>query len=299
MTNNNNATVATSLGNTKTNDAIKDKQARGWTFTLNNYDATELHLLQEFCKKKKYIIGKEVGEQGTPHLQGYLYSKSPIRWSTMKKLNNRMHFEAAKGSMDDNRKYCSKEGDFETNIPPPKLKKKERDAIKKERILKNQYKDIVWRDWQQDVINICNEEQETRKIYWFWEKTGNVGKSFITRYLFLQYGGILCSGKTSDVFNQCVKYDEENEGEDPKFVLCDIPRTSIDYVNYGALEKIKDRLLFSGKYEGAVVYYENSPHIVCFANEPPDTSKMSADRWIVKEIGGDSTELDEEIIINI
>ena len=298
-----NATVATSLGNTKTNDKI-DKQSRGWTFTLNNWDATELQVLQAFCKNKKYIIGKEIGdENGTPHLQGYLYSKSPIRWSTMKKLNNRLHFEAAKGNMDSNYNYCSKEGDFETNIDPPKENKltyKEAREQKRLRILENEYKPVVWRDWQKKCIEICNSPKENRKIYWLYEKKGNVGKSFLTRYLYLQYKSILASGKQSDVFNQALKYDIENKCQDPDLLLCDIPRTfDTEYVSYGCLEKIKDRLLFSGKYEGGVIFYEQSPHILCYSNQKPCVEKMSPDRWEIIHIGDEEEDEEEDEIINI
>ena len=40
---------------------------------------------------------------------------------------------------------------------------------------------------------------------------------------------------------------------------------------------------FSGKYEGGMVCGPN-PHVLIFANDEPDTHKMSADRWIIKEL---------------
>jgi len=50
------------------------------------------------------------------------------------------------------------------------------------------------------------------------------------------------------------------------------------------LESIKNGLFFSGKYESTQVVM-NSPHLIIFANEPPDKSKMSADRWHIVRIG--------------
>ena len=61
-------------------------------------------------------------------------------------------------------------------------------------------------------------------------------------------------------------------------VILDIPRHNLEYINYGLLEKIKDGLIYSGKYEGRDCIFDNV-HLWVFANERPDTSKMSADRW--------------------
>jgi hypothetical protein len=60
---------------------------------------------------KYTIIGKEKGEQGTPHLQGFtvLYKRGSL--ITVKKLHATAHWERAKGSAQQNRDYCSKEGD--------------------------------------------------------------------------------------------------------------------------------------------------------------------------------------------
>jgi hypothetical protein len=62
------------------------------------------------------IIGHEVGENGTPHLQVYLYylrqqKRSMVTWERLLG-SNRYHVEVARGSPSDNKKYCSKEGNF-------------------------------------------------------------------------------------------------------------------------------------------------------------------------------------------
>lgn len=267
-------------GNTNT---AGDK-ARSWTFTLNNYSDSEYSDLLIFCKKKdRYIIGKEVGKEGTPHLQGYFYHRNQTRWSTLKKLNPRMHLEKARSDIETNYNYCSKEGNFVTNIEPPKKSAKELLEEKTERVLK-QYENVEWKPFQKKCINICEADKDPRKIYWFWEPTGNFGKSFITKYLFCRFGGIICSGKQNDVFNQLNTFMKENENSDPNIVICDIPRRLIDYFSYSALEKLKDGLVYSGKYEGGICLLEEAPHIICFANEPPDTSSMSEDRWVIERI---------------
>lgn len=61
----------------------------------------------------KYIIfGKELGEQGTPHLQGYLVlfrEKTLNATKTFIGINS-IHLEVALGNSIQNKEYCSKEG---------------------------------------------------------------------------------------------------------------------------------------------------------------------------------------------
>ena len=102
--------------------------AKAWCFTLNNYTENEVGaLVQRFSDlsdKYYFIVGKEVGAQGTPHLQGYIEKKTgrfrPLPCFEVKRDGvNAMHFERAKGSRKQNYKYCSKEFDFVTNINKP------------------------------------------------------------------------------------------------------------------------------------------------------------------------------------
>lgn len=86
-------------------------QVRNLCFTLNNYTDEEYKtLLMQDCKY--IIIGKEVGENGTPHLQGYIEFNKPKRLTTLKKINARIHWEARKGTAEQAATYCKKDGDF-------------------------------------------------------------------------------------------------------------------------------------------------------------------------------------------
>lgn len=86
-------------------------RSRAWCFTLNNYSEEDVSVFHNL-ECEYIIVGKEVGESGTPHLQGYVYFANARSFASMKKLNSRCHFEKAKGSPMDNYKYCSKEGNF-------------------------------------------------------------------------------------------------------------------------------------------------------------------------------------------
>lgn len=85
-----------------------------WCFTLNNYtDQHVLHLqrLTTSDGVKFLIFGRETGENGTPHLQGYIEFNSPKRLkgaSTVLGARN-FHLEKARGNAAQSIDYCSKQ----------------------------------------------------------------------------------------------------------------------------------------------------------------------------------------------
>lgn len=86
-----------------------------YCFTLNNYNDEEFARIISACEEdaKYWIVGKEVGDGGTPHLQGYFSLRRRRNLGYVRgKFGPRIHFEGARGSVRQNRKYCSKGGDF-------------------------------------------------------------------------------------------------------------------------------------------------------------------------------------------
>lgn len=79
-------------------------------------------------KCHKYIIvGAEVGDQGTPHLQGYVYFKTAKTISAAKKyIGKRAHIEICRGTPEQNIQYCSKESNIviESGTKPQSSKEK-------------------------------------------------------------------------------------------------------------------------------------------------------------------------------
>lgn len=85
------------------------ERSRNFCFTHNNYANTDL---QDNLACKYICYGREVGESGTPHLQGF------VCFHTMKSLKQVIamlpgcHIEVAKGNVAQNIAYCSKGGLF-------------------------------------------------------------------------------------------------------------------------------------------------------------------------------------------
>lgn len=90
-------------------------RSRAYVFTINNpddADADAVDALGVHDQTRYLICGGEVGEGGTPHLQGYVYFKTMKTLAQCSKLLSRARLEAAKGTPEQNRVYCSKEGSF-------------------------------------------------------------------------------------------------------------------------------------------------------------------------------------------
>ena len=93
-------------------------QSRKWLLTINNPDDYELdhnsvkntlHLFSPdyFC------LVDEIATTGTKHMHIFIYSKSPIRFSTLKNRFPVAHIDKANGSVMENRDYLRKEGKWQ------------------------------------------------------------------------------------------------------------------------------------------------------------------------------------------
>lgn len=271
----------TELGNTKPIPATQ-RRSRGWCFTLNNYSEQEYASLESMMHTHtlKFVMGKEVGKQGTPHLQGYCYFKNGKTLTSMKLYNSRCHWEPAKGSPEANFKYCSKDDEYICNGWEKKISFQ--DKIKSR--LLEQYAYVQWKPWQQSIIDLVNSPADSRTINWVYDSEGNSGKSFLTKYLCLTREVIIADGKKDNVMNQ-VKVKLIDEEVEFDTVILDVPRHNEGYVSYGVLEQLKNGLIYSGKYEGGMCLFDHV-HVVVFANFWPDESKFSEDRWNIIDVSG-------------
>lgn len=86
--------------------------SKSWVFTLNNFsDAHVEYITGDFAALCTVCyVSKEVGESGTPHLQGFFRLKKAKRFTGLKKLIPQAHFEVAKASTDENAAYVFKVG---------------------------------------------------------------------------------------------------------------------------------------------------------------------------------------------
>lgn len=260
------------LENGQSQHQKQGNQSLFWCFTFNNYTEEEIEQIELVFKIECdwYVFQEEMGEEGTPHLQGTFKLKDRKRLTELKKIIvGDPHLEITK-KVPNSIVYCCK---ATKRIPNGRIFSQGVDLPDCAEPL-----DLTepW-GWQLEVMNILSQKPHPRHIYWFWEPVGGVGKTDLCKYLVVKHKATLITGKSADIFN-AVK-----NATSRKIFVCNIPKSCQDFINYGALEAVKDGLLHSGKYEGGQVVF-NRPHVFVFCNQPPDMSKMSEDKFVIKKI---------------
>lgn len=249
------------------NNLNKLYPAKGWFFTWNNYPKN-WEVFLDNPKIEKYIAGEEIGESGTPHIQGNLSLKSkgrPHKLFPQGVWWQKTRFE------DSANEYCMKDGRF---------------------ISKGIYRPFVqtisdFYHWEEVILKILKTNPDDRLIYWFYEEQGGAGKTTFCKYLLTNMDHVMIlGGKASDMKYAIVKYKEHKQFL-PKIIIIDVARCSD--LDYRGLEDIKNMMFFCGKYETDMICGE-APHVFVFANKKPLYEKLSIDRWMVYDIVNDQFE---------
>lgn len=180
------------------------KQLSRFVFTLNNYTESEVRWLRSWTDCTWLIFGKEVGEEGTSHLQGACILNKRWRFPALKKLEGfrRAHIETMRGRPSDSKAYCSKEdpSPFEFGIMPVTQQGKRSDlAFVTDKIRDGSTLHTVAKEDPVAIVKffkgltvLRSLLQEPRssppKVYWIWGPTG-VGKTRSVFEFTKKYGG--------------------------------------------------------------------------------------------------------------
>ena len=260
-----------------------------------------------------HTAGRETGEENTPHFQGFVIFNKRTNLTWLKNhFNERAHFEIARGTNTQARDYSQKDDDYEEFGEVPDETKVGQAAIFEEyknwcKALDHQpsEKEIadayphLWcryrrsvtdmarmfapqpniqsgelRGWQIELKEKLDGEPNDRTIIFCIDKEGQKGKSFFCRWMISKYPDkvqVLGPAKRDDLAHVV---DTERS-----IFLMNVPRGSMEHLNYGFLESLKDRMILSPKYESTMKFMKAQPHIVVFANEDPDETKMTEDRY--------------------
>lgn len=247
------------LGNTKK----QISPAKNWCFTLNNYTEMEINiidpLLKEYCDVAFY--SKEHGsDNGTPHLQGYLRFKTKRRPKSVFKQVDRIHFSKARGSLEDNMAYCTKEAEFSFRIGVPRVPRV------------YSYQDLF--PEQRAVVDYLQTEPDERTICVVCAGYGK-GKSSLCRYLmWYERALILTNTRRHSLAVVLQNQDRSIFMFDLSAEFSEEPTSEF----FELLEELKNGIFCSGFMKHTAPCLIAHPHICIMSNTKPDGWCTSMDK---------------------
>lgn len=295
-----------------------------WCTTVNNYTDDTIHYIKteghNWCKY--IIVGIEKGENGTPHLQCFVETKTNMRRDLMQKRvfdTSAMHseFKSKNSTEHQAAEYCKKEGNWFEFGTPPKPDKKTmqgerndlntfKEYVKNDKgnstfaeyrelfsqiaskygpFFRNYINDVrtqfipktygIPRKWQIALKDLMDHYKNDREIIFVVCPKGNTGKSWFANWYWSHNPTrvqIMEPGKKADMaYELC--------GTKPVVIL-DCPRSKQgDFIQYDFLEAVKNKRVFSPKYEATTKTFTETTTMVVLMNEPPDYTKLSVDRY--------------------
>lgn len=290
-----------------------------WCFTLNNYAAVDEQHLSTMAGTDavEYLVfGREVGDNGTPHLQGFVYLSGRRTLDGVRALlSARAHFEPARSTNSVCADYCKKDGDYEEfgTYPSNQGRRTDWDSFKQwvldlgrvpsPRQVAANFPHLwarshtrcleiaeaylprprlvpegaVLHEWQQNLRDaVLNECPDDRGILFYVDPDGGKGKSFFVRYMLTHHEEEVQMLGVGKVTDIAYLVDPNKS-----IFLIDCERSSAEFLPYRVLEQIKNRLVVSTKYSGFVKTLRRNPHVVVFMNEEPDMTKLTDDRYTI------------------
>lgn len=294
-------------------------QARRWCFTINNPTIEHERRLQSL--ECVYLVwGRErAPTTGTRHLQGFVIFGTPYRRRRVVELIGPGHYEPTRAPSEAAAQYCKKDGDFEERGTFPSRSGRRSDLLSTldwldEFIADNQrapterevailhpqallryprtFMSIAQhrapppvlrrgdlRGWQTELETALLGEADDRTILFYIDPEGGKGKTYFQQYMVSHHHEkvqVLGVGKRDDL---AYSVDPSKS-----IFLFNVPRGGMEYLQYTILEQLKDRMVFSTKYQSQMKILRHTPHVVVFSNEQPDLDAMSRDRFTCIDI---------------
>lgn len=251
------------------------------------------------------VFGREVGESGTPHLQGFISFEKKIRHTAIRKLIPGAHVERAR-LPEEAAEYCKKDGDYEEfGEMARKGRRNEMEMFKKDvqsgmlslKEIREKHSNIYarykvfaieyvgdhmpkplvemhpLREWQQNLYMELMQPPNRREIFFIVDLKGNTGKTWFAHYFaaLIDNVQIIVPGKKADM---AFILDVQS-----KYFFFDAPRSKQgDFIQYDFLEEIKNGYVLSPKYESRIKSFDVC-HVIVLTNEMPDMTKLSEDRY--------------------
>jgi len=239
---------------------MADIYKRNFVFTINNYTTDDIDILQseKFQKQLRYMIyGYEEGKQHTPHIQGYVIFKSAKKFSQIAKLLPRAHIEIAKGGINSNVKYCSKDGKVVEYGKPPQKSGKRTDIDYIKQCVKDNtpVQEVIANITSYNQLKLFESLQKYKSVepirdvsvYWYYGQTGS-GKT----YTAIHKSKMIDPSDNPYITGRDLKWWDGYYGQ--KCVIIDDFRG--DFCTYHELLRILDKYAYRLQIKGSSVNLE-------------------------------------------
>lgn len=295
-----------------------------WCFTWNNpptdYEEIIQKLYDDEANDIEYIVyGRETGESGTFHLQGFVHFGGPIlnselatngpaqrlfqaHWTKARRVRKARDYCLKDGNYTEHGSFCMRQG-RRTDLDEFKAAA-EAGTIVTAREARKQFSEVAARyprfvesyindhrqepqlaehemyPWQRALHDLLtNKPPDPRQVIFVVDITGNTGKSWFAKKVAVTEGVRAQYMTPGKVPDMSYALQE-----DTNVLLMDCPRSRVELFQYDFIEYVKNGLVFSTKYESRMKHLKPC-HVVVFMNEHPDMAKLSADRYRIVEIG--------------
>lgn len=291
-------------------------QVRRWCFTHNNYEDEDVEIWKAF-QCKYLVFGYEVASTGTRHLQGFIVFDRSKRGSVLLRQfvdGRKPYICPARGTNAQAAAYCKKEGNFfEAGEVPPEERSRtdlrgyldelieyqvgrgrpitDQECCRLNPELSLRYprlgsvvraqfeppalEEVELKEWQTALESKLDAEPDGRSVMFLVDPEGNNGKSWFQRFYYLKNPARVQLLQVSKSENIAHALDTSKT-----CFLFNVERGGMEYLSYNILERLKDRMVFSGKYNSEMKTWYSNVHVVVFCNEQPDYTKMTFDRYV-------------------
>lgn len=292
---------------------------RNFCITINNYTEEWIDKIAASEDYSYGILGREIGDNGTPHLQGYLELKKQTRFTSVVNAlaslcdGKKPHIEPRRGTAREAADYCKKDGDYKewgemanpgrrTDLEHIKKMiengKSELDVAQahfgtwaKNPHVYKKYRELLMAKKGDDYFATRWKDYKIRG----WQIIAWSELLFQTdREILWVVDKVGCMGKTefanwlvaahgAIILEGGKKKDMAYVYDYEPYVVFDIVRQGREFVSYATIESIKNGRIFSGKYHSKLKKFP-PPKVLVLANFEPDYNALSEDRWSVMDL---------------